>query len=1206
MNSRQRLNDYLEQLQQRLRAFMLARAAATIGLVVLLSILAAVWLLLPRGLPASAVWSVRGGLLLIVAALGYFGLWLPWNKLQHHPAAEFERRLPEQQGRIATYLELKQREAAGEHSLFTELLADDALQRTERTPLNSVAPKKRLQFAIGLAAIVGVALLGLLVLRTPWSYGARHVLLGATVPESVLPVKGIVVKPGDVTVRRNADLVVRAQLKGFSSDAADIFVRFEGEAEGAAWERAAMQRQDDGSFEFALFALRAPAQYYIASSAVESAPHAIKVVDVPRIERVHLRYEYPSWTGLPNKTADELQDVRAVADTRVVVEVQTDKPLEAPVLIVNDARSALHAKEHIHSGAITVAKPGQYHLAARVAGEWVALTDNYLIEVADDAAPTIQIAKPGRDWRASAIEEVPVRVRAEDDYRVQSVELRYAVNGGTWKNVKLPAGEMRSESQTLLRLEELGGKEGLTPGDLVTYYAVARDRDQVAQSDLFMVQVQPFDRRFTEEQGGGGAGAGGGGNEQQQIAERQREILLATFNLQRSDAAKRRTPEQLRDNATMLAEMQATLADQTRTLLERTQARSRGEADPRVKHFVENLQLAAKAMDPAAEHLQKFALTQAIPGEQQALQYLMRAESAFREIQVSRQSSAGSASSRSSRDLSELYELEMDLSKTQYETEAQLDNPSADRPAQERDDTIEKLRELAQRQEQLAQQARQQQTPTQQERWQQEQLRREAEELRRRLQEMAAQAQSQAQNGQRSQQSGQQSGQPSGQQSGQQSGQSQSNQPQSGQPSAAEINAALDAVNKALGDMRKAENAQRNSGGDQEAAEQASRNLRQALNRIGESKADGPLSDKVKQFADRAQRMAKEQRRVEEELQAAQSERGPLSATEGRRGIERAQAQSMIESKQKVLNELRAVERELRETIQSQRSKAPQTTKKLGEAVTNLDESSAASRLERSMIEIERSRARQIGIGEGIITESLENFAGDLQEAAALADQEARKQADNATPNSLLSELAELRRAVQAAQQAAGEQSSRQSQPGQSGQPGQQANSQSSQQSAQPGQQAAQSGQPSGQSGAQPGSQAGGQRSNAGGSDRGNSDTGVYTGGINGGREPLRQSAPRNTAFNQQLQALTSRLNNGNLTRSDIEALRAVTHQIRRSADNPLANEDTRALVERLELAALNAVDKAKVRGATRSATPAAEDSRYRESVAEYYRRLGK
>ena len=74
----------------------------------------------------------------------------------------------------------------------------------------------------------------------------------------------------------------------------------------------------------------------------------------------------------------------------------------------------------------------------------------------------------------------------------------------------------------------------------------------------------------------------------------------------------------------------------------------------------------------------------------------------------------------------------------------------------------------------------------------------------------------------------------------------------------------------------------------------------------------------------------------------------------------------------------------------------------------------------------------------------------------------------------------------------------------------------------------------------------------------------------------------------------------------DIEALRAVTHQIRRSAEDPLINEDTRKLVERLELAALNAADKVKARGATRSSASSTDDARYRESVAEYYRRLGK
>ena len=72
----------------------------------------------------------------------------------------------------------------------------------------------------------------------------------------------------------------------------------------------------------------------------------------------------------------------------------------------------------------------------------------------------------------------------------------------------------------------------LQPGDVVTYYAEARDSSNVARTDIYFIEIQPFNRRFSQSQQGGGGGVGGGGQqEQNEISRRQKEILTATWNL---------------------------------------------------------------------------------------------------------------------------------------------------------------------------------------------------------------------------------------------------------------------------------------------------------------------------------------------------------------------------------------------------------------------------------------------------------------------------------------------------------------------------------------------------------------------------------------------------------------------------------------------------------------------------------------------------
>ena len=87
---------------------------------------------------------------------------------------------------------------------------------------------------------------------------------------------------------------------------------------------------------------------------------------------------------------------------------RASEPLDQPVLVLEESQEPMTiATDGTAMGTIKVSKPGRYHLSSRVAGELVALTDDYEISVINDAEPTVEIVKPGRDWRASSVEEVP-------------------------------------------------------------------------------------------------------------------------------------------------------------------------------------------------------------------------------------------------------------------------------------------------------------------------------------------------------------------------------------------------------------------------------------------------------------------------------------------------------------------------------------------------------------------------------------------------------------------------------------------------------------------------------------------------------------------------------------------------------------------------------------------------------------------------------
>ena len=151
-----------------------------------------------------------------------------------------------------------------------------------------------------------------------------------------------------------------------------------------------------------------------------------------------------------------------------------------------------------------IQKDGLYHIAALDHGESVRLSEDYFIEAGKANAPDVRILRPGKDYRASPIEEVTVAVNAADEFGLQDMDLHYSVNGGAEVTVPLlkQKGGKEADGSTVINLEPFK----LVPGDLVSLYATARNAHLDARSDMMFIQTDPYEREFSQSQQAGGGG----------------------------------------------------------------------------------------------------------------------------------------------------------------------------------------------------------------------------------------------------------------------------------------------------------------------------------------------------------------------------------------------------------------------------------------------------------------------------------------------------------------------------------------------------------------------------------------------------------------------------------------------------------------------------------------------------------------------------
>ncbi|GMR12087.1 MAG: hypothetical protein BMS9Abin29_0274 [Gemmatimonadota bacterium] len=593
----------------------------------------------------------------------------------------------------------------GVSEAFVDRLVETALQKSRAVNNGARIEQRGLYRTSGALAAISFAAVAVIGLGpAQLRHGASALLNPAVDPSSVNPYS-ISVSPGDVVIARGSDQLITAHLEGFRSAEVQVYFRSEGTTN---FDAMSMLPGEEADFELLLYGLGENTEYFVESSGIRSATYRVEVADLPYVDRLELEYRFPAYAGLSPRIVEDGGDIAALRGTKVIVRVFPTMLTPGGRILLDGAPVDLsEAEDGTWTGSIRVEKVGFYEVELmRTDGELVPASPKYTIDVLADQPPSVSFSKPGRDTRASNIEEVFLEARADDDYGVDALTLAYSVNGEAEQSIRLFSAGGRPIPEVTaghtLFLEELG----LEPGDLVSYYAVASDnrrggdRSEVA-SDIYFIQIRPFrvDYRQSEQQGGGGQG---GGQPEQALSELQRQVVAATFNLDRDRADY--FPGEYEENLVSVRLSQSRVREQVEALHQRLVSRGIGGGDPRFQRITELLPQAVDAMEEAEAHLERGDVKAAISPEQKALIRLQKAEETYEAtVQQDGQQGGGGGGGATAEDLADLFELELDKLKNQYETVQRGERQQA---SEQIDELLQKLKELSRRQQQEAERQR--------------------------------------------------------------------------------------------------------------------------------------------------------------------------------------------------------------------------------------------------------------------------------------------------------------------------------------------------------------------------------------------------------------------------------------------------------------------------------------------------------------------
>jgi hypothetical protein len=921
---------------------------------------------------------IVAGLVLLAAGCAY----LASRHFERNPvwvARKIENAFPELESRLLTALEQRRDAETGEFGYLQLQVIQEAYAHCRAHAWPAIVAPRQLWLAAGTQTaalgLFGLALLGLVEFGTA-PEGPE--LLAQKPPAAASTAKElcwIAVEPGDVSVERGTDLAVLARFEGRLPPTTVLVT-----LDGSQPTRVEMTKSLNDPLYFGnISAIKGDLTYWIEYGEQRTAPFQISVFDYPAVERIDAEVAFPSYTGLAAAAIPDTRRVSAVEGSSLTLRLQLNKPVAAARLIAEGAPPVLltadSGEQSVMTGVLTLKESCRYRIELVDAEQRTnRQPEEFAVDALPNRPPELKLTAPGRDVQVSPLEELLLKATVWDDFGLQAYGIEYTLAGRDPHTIvlgKTPAASEAVQAAHLLALEELAAEAD----QLVAYHFWADDigpdgKVRRTQSDLFFAEVRPFEEIFRQGEqppgGGGQAGAGGQqGDQAEQLGNLQKEVLNATWKLQRRQAAAA-APIDVATDGAVIQQAEKTVLEQAAALETKSKT---AESKALLQAALVPMRQALALLTEAASQNSATPLPAALAAEQAAYQALLKLRAHEHRVTQGQPGGGGGGGGGSSSQ--QLQQLELSNAENRYETERRAGAQNGrDRAEQrEQNQVLSRLRELARRQADVNQKLQELQIALQAAKSDQEQA-----EARRQLQRLREEQQDLLQN---------------------------LDELKNRMEQARNQSSMVDA-RKQLGQTR-SEVAQASEAlrqGQVPQALTAGARAEQKLQQIGDDlrkKSSGEFAEAMQGLRQEARQLAGEQQKLAQGLDSLQkSERRSL-----RDSADRQKIQTGLEGQKQKLNE---IVDEMRQVTQAAESSEPLLSKQLYDTLRRTSQDQLAQKLQTTADLVQRGLAADASTAEQGARQGIEKLKQGVEKAA----------------NSVLGdETAALRRARQELQDAA-------------------------------------------------------------------------------------------------------------------------------------------------------------------------------------------
>jgi len=516
----QRIRKALKEARWRVFRLFFWRTLLRILILALVACLALITVEKNFYLPAAWRIALLAAAFCLLAAVLLYGLWRAvrdYGSL-YNVARAIDCRFPHFKNRLETALEFSS--AGVEEQLYSQELARAAVEQaaglvkdssTVRSLVTQVLEGFQKKVRLEEYFFSGLAALFLLYLIAD-PFGFYRIYQNYTHPFYLLQQERdfrIFVRPGNKTILRGDSL----RIKGIGSiyRPEEMMIQYWQAGEGKQIHSMPYQ-PDQFEYCYSFQNIENDIDYYLQQGKTLTDTFRIQVTNNPFITELHLRYEYPAYTGLPPYETFRDKSIRALRGTRLIISGRSSNPLKSAELLLGagSPRQMKLDAERNFTDTLTLERDGGYRI--RLEDCWgLTNTDTliYPITVIPDGQPVIVLKFPGDKAQMDESMKQPLVFEAADDFGISRVELVFRKEKSTGQSTARQKRtlalyrkpETHILAQYLWDLKELS----LLPQDEVVYSLAVFDNDRVtgpksASTGEYRIRFPSIEEIFEQEQ----------------------------------------------------------------------------------------------------------------------------------------------------------------------------------------------------------------------------------------------------------------------------------------------------------------------------------------------------------------------------------------------------------------------------------------------------------------------------------------------------------------------------------------------------------------------------------------------------------------------------------------------------------------------------------------------------------------------------------